>query len=52
LKKSAFTDVSRLGDVLDSRFGESFLGEKFECGAEKTLADIGTPALATVRGGG
>jgi hypothetical protein len=51
IEKSAFADVSSLSDVFDSRFGESLLGKQIESGEEKTLADIGAAALATVGSG-
>src|SRR5882762_1810234 len=50
IEKGAFADVSSLSDVLNSRFGKSPLGEKIESGAEKSLADVGAAALATVGG--
>jgi hypothetical protein len=52
IEEGAFADVSSFSDVLDSRLGKSPLGEKVKGGAEKTLADIGAAALATVRRGG
>jgi hypothetical protein len=35
IEKGAFADVSRLGDVLNSRFDESLLGEEVQCRAEE-----------------
>src|SRR5438105_3243794 len=49
IKKCAFAYISSLGDVLDGGFQESFLGEKFERGAEKALADLRAAALPAIR---
>src|SRR5258708_22150598 len=48
VEKGAFTDVSGLGDVLDSSFSESLLGEKSERSAKQAFANIGAAALSPV----
>src|SRR5260370_24289721 len=47
VEKGAFTDVSGLGNVLDGRFAEAFVGEEIEGGAEEALADFRASGCAT-----
>src|SRR6266852_5012387 len=42
VEKGAFTEVSSLGNVLDSCFSKSFLSEEVESSAEESFANIGT----------
>src|SRR5258707_2148321 len=49
VEKGAFTDVSGLGNVLDGRFGEAFVGEEIEGRAKEALANFRAVALAAAR---
>src|SRR5258708_14439743 len=49
VEKGAFTDVSGLGNVLDGRFGEAFVGEEIEARAKEALANFRAVALAAPR---
>src|SRR6266852_3320150 len=49
IEKGTFTDVSSLGNVLDSRLSKSFFGEKIERGAEQSFANFGAAALSAIR---
>jgi hypothetical protein len=46
IEESTFADVGGFGDVFDSGFGEAFLGEEIQGGAEERLASGGTAASA------
>src|SRR5712692_296807 len=49
IEKGALTDVSSLGNVLDSRLSKTFLGEKIERGAEQSFANFGAATLSAIR---
>src|SRR5712692_805021 len=49
IEKGTFTDVSSLGNVLDSRLSKSFFGEKIERAAEQSFANFGAAALSAIR---
>src|ERR1044072_3447655 len=53
VKESALSEVRRLGDVFDGRFGVTFFGEEGQSGAEETIAKFSAAAgTGGNRGGG